>query len=98
MWQKQDIENLVDETIDGLDANDDNISDNDFLRDQLRELVPADFHFLVDLAVGQFGPVPVHNARLAKNFFIGVKNSVDYYDRFGDDPVFQGKILMRHTL
>ena len=83
------IANFSNQVVAWIEANRDNLSDNDFFRDEMKKLVPPEFHFLVDKIAGKFGTVPAHNVALAWNFFTGVRNGAMIYERYPDDPHFQ---------
>ncbi len=83
------IANFSNQVVAWIDANRHNISDNEFFRDELKRIVPLEFHFLVDKIAGKFGIVPAHNVELAWNFFTGVRTGAMIYERWADDPHFQ---------
>ncbi len=83
------IETFSASTVAWLNANRESITDNEFLKTKLRELVPSQFWFFIDIIVDKFGPVPAHNIDLAINFFMGVNTGSNLYARHAGDPVFE---------
>lgn len=86
---KQDlIETFSNDTVVWLELNRFHITDNEFLKTKLRELVPSQFWFFIDTIVDRFGPVPSHNIDLAISFFSGVRTGANMYARHAGDPRF----------